>query len=394
MKQDILTINAGSSSIKFALFEVATPLSPQAAIAGQIDGIGTDAVKLVAKDRDGQRIADEAVPGGAAARHAQAFDHLLRWFTGSSGGGRIVGVGHRVVHGGDRFSHPVRIDATVTGQLAEYNALAPLHQPHNLNGIGAIAEILPDVPQVACFDTAFHRTQPPIAQMYGLPRRFTEEGAKRYGFHGISYEYIARVLPEHTVRADGRVVVAHLGNGASMTAMVNRRCVATTLGFSTIDGLVMGTRCGSIDPGLILHLMNTKGYGYEELTQILYKESGLLGVSGLSPDMRTLLASDKPEANEAVDLFCYRISRELGSLAAAAGGLDALVFTGGIGENAAEVRRRVCLLAHWLGIEIDDAANARRAVRISKPDSPTDVLVIPTNEEWMIAQSVQSLLEL
>ena len=394
MKQDILTINAGSSSIKFALFELLKPLSRKASISGQIDGIGTDEIRLVAKDQSGKRIIDQILPGGAAIDHKQAFDHLLHWITTYENSGQIVAVGHRVVHGGDCFSHPVVLENSILEQLAKYNSLAPLHQPHSLNGVYAIQALLANVPQVACFDTAFHRTQPGIAQIYALPRKITEEGAKRYGFHGISYEYIARVLPQHTDRADARVVVAHLGNGASMAAIVKRECVATTLGFSTIDGLVMGTRCGTMDPGLILHLMESKGLGVKEMTQILYKESGLLGVSGISQDMRTLLASDKPEAQEAVDLFCYRIVRELGSLSAAAGGLDALVFTGGIGEHASEVRRRVCQLAQWQGIRIDCEANARNDLRISTQDSAVDVLVIPTNEEWMIAQDAQVLLKL
>ena len=392
--QGILTINAGSSSIKFALFEVANPLSEKASIAGQIDGIGTDAIHLAAKNRAGQRIADQAVPGAAATNHQQAFDHLLQWFTSQQGSGQIVAVGHRVVHGGDAYSHPIRLDQAALDQLAQYAKLAPLHQPHNLNGVLAIRAILPDVPQVACFDTAFHRTQPPIAQMYGLPRKLTEEGAKRYGFHGISYEYIASVLPTHTAKADGRVVVAHLGNGASMTAMVERKCLATTLGFSTIDGLVMGTRCGTIDPGLILHLMESKGMGVKEMTQLLYKESGLLGVSGISNDMRTLVASDQPEAKEAIELFCYRIVRELGSLSAAAGGLDAIVFTGGIGEHNPGLRQRICEQAAWQGVTIDAAANARNEVRVSAADSAVDVMVIPTNEEWMIARQAQTLLAL
>jgi len=265
-----------------------------------------------------------------------------------------------------------------------------LHQPHNLNGIYAIEKVLAGVPQVACFDTAFHRTQPEIAQMYGLPRKYTEEGARRYGFHGISYEYIASVLPQHCKKADGRVIVCHLGNGASMTAMVNRKCVATTLGFSTLDGLIMGTRCGPIDPGLILHIMESKGFGVKEMTNLLYKESGLLGVSGISQDMRTLVASDKPEAKEAIELFCYRIVRELGSLAAAAGGLDAIVFTGGIGEHNPGLRSNICKQASWQGISLDEEANKSGEHRISAADSAVDVFVIPTNEEWMIARHTQA----
>ncbi len=394
MKRSILTINAGSSSIKFALFELAQPISEKAYISGQIDGIGTEEIRLVAKNGQGERIADQILPGGSATKHKEAFDHLLRWITCNDNDSTIVAVGHRVVHGGDRFSHPVVLDDAVLEELEKFTKLAPLHQPHNLNGIYAIKGILPAVPQIGCFDTAFHRTQPHIAQIYGLPRKITEEGAKRYGFHGISYEYIASMLPQYTGKANGRVVVAHLGNGASMTAMLERKCVATTLGFSTIDGLVMGTRCGTLDPSLVLHLMESKGLSIKEMTHLLYKESGLLGVSGISQDMRTLLASDKPEAKEAIELFCYRIVRELGSLSAAIGGLDALVFTGGIGENNPYLRQKICAQARWQGIVIDADANARRDVLISTKDSAVDVLVIPTNEELMIARDTQSLLKL
>ena len=392
MQQSILTINAGSSSVKFALFELAEHINEKAAISGQIDGIGTAHVRLVAKDNTGTRIVDQALPAGAD--HATSFDQLLHWFSSSAKGGKIVAVGHRVVHGGDRYSHPVVLSAADLEQLAQYSRLAPLHQPHNLNGIYAIEKVLADVPQIACFDTAFHRTQSEIAQMYGLPRKYSEEGAKRYGFHGISYEYIASVLPQHCKKADGRVIVCHLGNGASMTAMVGRKCVATTLGFSTLDGLIMGTRCGPIDPGLILHIMESKGFGVKEMTNLLYKESGLLGVSGISQDMRTLVASDKPEAKEAIELFCYRIVRELGSLAAAAGGLDAVVFTGGIGEHNPGLRSNICKQASWQGITLDEAANKSGEHRISAADSAVDVFVIPTNEEWMIARHTQALLGL
>ena len=393
MKQAILTINAGSSSIKFALFPLAKPISPEAEVSGQIDGIGTAATKMVAKDRSGARIADQAIPGEQVS-HDQAFDALLKWFQATQTGWQIIAVGHRVVHGGDRYSQPTVIDATVLAHLTSFIPLAPLHEPHNVAGIRALQALMPDVPQVACFDTAFHRSQPDVAQVFGLPRALTAEGIKRYGFHGLSYEFIARALPEHSHRANGRVVVAHLGNGASMAAMVNRKCVATTLGFSTIDGLLMGTRCGNLDPGVVLHLMETKGYTVKDMTRILYKESGLLGVSGISQDMRTLLASEAPEAREAVDLFCYRIVRELGSLIAAAGGIDALVFTGGIGEHAAEVRRRVCLQLGWLGLQLDAEANARHANVVSAGQSQVDVLVIPTNEEWMMAHHAQTLLAL
>lgn len=393
MKQAILTINAGSSSIKFALFPLAKPISPDAEVSGQIDGIGTAATKMVAKDRSGAKIADQAIAGEQVS-HDQAFDALLKWFQATQTGWQIVAVGHRVVHGGDRYSQPTVIDATVLAHLTGFIPLAPLHEPHNVAGIRALQALMPEVPQVACFDTAFHRSQPDVAQVFGLPRALTAEGIKRYGFHGLSYEFIARALPEHSHRADGRVVVAHLGNGASMSAMVNRKCVATTLGFSTIDGLLMGTRCGNLDPGVVLHLMESKGYTVKDMTRILYKESGLLGVSGISQDMRTLLTSEQPEAREAVELFCYRIVRELGSLVAAAGGIDALVFTGGIGEHAAEVRRRVCLQLEWLGLRLDPEANARHANVISAGNSNVDVLVIPTNEEWMMAHHAQTLLAL
>ncbi|MFZ1243770.1 MAG: acetate/propionate family kinase [Azonexus sp.] len=393
MNQGILTINAGSSSIKFALFPLAHPISPDAEVSGQIDGIGTNATKLVAKDKSGQKIADQAIVGEQVS-HDQAFDALLKWFMSTHAGWQIVAVGHRVVHGGERYSQPTIVDETVLGHLISFIPLAPLHEPHNVAGIRALQALLPDVPQIACFDTAFHRSQPDVAQTFGLPRALTAEGIKRYGFHGLSYEFIARALPQHSHRANGRVVVAHLGNGASMAAMVNRKCVATTLGFSTIDGLLMGTRCGNLDPGVILHLMETKGLSVKDMTRMLYKESGLLGVSGISQDMRTLLGSDKPEAHEAVDLFCYRIARELGSLVAAASGVDALVFTGGIGEHAAEVRRRVCIQSEWLGIRLDPEANARHDIVISAGNSSVDVLVIPTNEEWMMAHHAQTLLSL
>ena len=393
MQQGILTINAGSSSIKFALFPLAHPISPEAEVSGQIDGIGTNATKMVAKDRAGTKIADQAIAGQAVS-HDQAFDALLQWFQATQSSWQIVAVGHRVVHGGDLYSQPTVVDAQVVEHLSSFIPLAPLHEPHNVAGIRALHKLMPDVPQIACFDTAFHRSQSDVAQAFALPRALSAEGIKRYGFHGLSYEFIARALPQHSSRATGRVVVAHLGNGASMAAMVNRKCVATTLGFSTIDGLMMGTRCGNLDPGVVLHLMETKGLSIKDMTRILYKESGLLGVSGISQDMRTLLASDKPEAEEAVKLFCYRIVRELGSLVAAAGGLDALVFTGGIGEHAAEVRRRVCEQSEWLGIRLDPEANARHDVVISAGDSSVDVLVIPTNEEWMMAHHAQTLLAL
>ena len=392
--QAILTINAGSSSIKFAIFSLTHPLADTALVSGQIDGIGTAEARLVAKDHAQIKVADEQLPI-ANPSHQQAFDHLFKWFDEHGSGREIIAVGHRVVHGGQRYAKPIRLDGPTLEQLASLTPLAPLHQPHNLAGIHAIQALMPEVPQVACFDTAFHRHQPDVAQLFGLPRHITAEGVRRYGFHGLSYEYIARVLPQHSSRADGRVVICHLGNGSSMAAMVGRKGVASTMGFTAVDGLMMGTRTGNLDPGVILYLMENKGMGVKELTRLLYKESGLLGVSGISQDMRTLLASDKPEAAEAVELYCYRIVRELGSLAAAAGGLDALVFTGGIGENSNLIRSKVMGYLGFLGLKEDvkanEAARFGNAGIISAEGSPVCAVVIPTNEELMIAHDTARL---
>ncbi len=393
MSSGILTINAGSSSIKFSFYELNGGLSPKPAISGQIDGIGAEA-RLVARDQRGKHEIPLDLDGEQEAQHQASLNFLFGWLRDARSGTTLAAVGHRVVHGGELFSAPMVVDRDSLQQLEQFIQLAPLHQPHNLNGIRVIARLLPDVRQVACFDTAFHRSNPPVAQAFAIPRALSAEGIKRYGFHGLSYEYIARVLPEHTGKAEGRVVVAHLGNGASACAMVGRKSIASTMGFTAIDGLMMGTRTGAIDPGVLLYLIDNKGMDSAALTRLLYKESGLLGVSGISQDMRTLLASDAPEAAEAIDLFCYRIVREIGSLAAAVGGLDALVFTGGIGEHAGEVRRRVCSRLGWLGGELDDAANDAGRLRISTAGSKVDLLVIPTDEEWMIAHHTQTLLAL
>jgi acetate kinase len=298
------------------------------------------------------------------------------------------------VHGGSLYSQPIILTPAVLAELEQFVLLAPLHQPHNLAGINALSALLPEIPQIACFDTAFHRTQPPVAQMFAIPKALTAEGVKRYGFHGLSYEYIARVLPEHTAKADGRVLVAHLGNGASLCAMLGRRSQGSSMGFTAIDGLMMGTRTGALDPGVLLYLLENKGMGVKDLTNLLYKQSGLLGVSGISQDMRTLLASDDPAAEEAVELFCYRAITQIGALAAAIGGLDALVFTGGIGEHASEIRRRIAEGCAWLGLELDNAANMANSTRISTAGSRIDALVIPTDEEWMIAEHTRDLLTL
>jgi acetate kinase len=396
MKQGILTINAGSSSIKFALFELTGGLARHPLLSGQIDGIGAEAM-LVAKDACGQHFPEVILKPGI--RHQDAFDELLRWLAEQREAAienkwTISAVGHRVVHGGELYSQPMRLTPEVLAELEQFTVLAPLHQPHNLAGIHALSALLPEIPQIGCFDTAFHRTQPRVAQMFAIPKALSAEGVKRYGFHGLSYEYIARVLPEHTARADGHVLVAHLGNGASMCAMVGRRSQGSSMGFTAIDGLMMGTRTGALDPGVILYLLENKGMGLKDLTNLLYKQSGLLGVSGISQDMRTLLASDEPAAADAVELFCYRAISQIGSLAAAMGGMDALVFTGGIGEHASEIRQRIAEGCAWLGLELDRAANDCNSIRISTMSSRIDTLVIPTDEEWMIADHTRDLLAL
>jgi acetate kinase len=393
MADALLTLNAGSSSIKFALFRRDDPIPAQPELVGQYDGIGTAQAHLKARDAQGNTLDNTDLALAGDHPHRAALDHLVNWLHDHEAGWKIAGVGHRVVHGAQSYSHPIKLNDAHVARLKEFIPLAPLHQPHNLAGIEAMRAALPGIPQVACFDTAFHRTQPPIAQLFALPRRITAQGVRRYGFHGLSYEYIADVLPQHldAKRADGRVIVAHLGNGASMCAMVGRKSQATTMGFTAVEGLMMGTRTGAIDPGVLLYLMDYDGMDAKALTRLLYKESGLLGVSGISQDMRELLASGQPEAKEAVDLFCYRIVREIGSLAAAIGGLDALVFTGGIGEHAAPVRAQICTQLGWLGLELDTAANAADSERISTAGSPVSALVLPTNEEWILARHTAEL---
>jgi acetate kinase len=323
------------------------------------------------------------------------FGALFDWLGQQTGGRALLAVGHRVVHGGAQFARPAQVTPAVLAQLEKLTPLAPLHQPHNLSAIRAVARLFSKLPQVACFDTEFHASQPWVAQACAMPRRFTEAGIKRYGFHGLSYEYIASALPAHLgAVAEGRVVVAHLGNGASLCAMRGRRSVASTMGFSTLDGLMMGTRCGSLDPGVVLHLLQ-QGMSVQALEKLLYEESGLLGVSGLSGDMRTLQASAAPEARQAIELYAYRLNQQLGSMAAALGGLDALIFTAGIGENSATMRQRVGSGAAWLGLALDAAANqaaASSARCISLATSRVAAWVIPTNEELMIARHTQAVL--
>ncbi len=390
MSEAILVLNAGSSSLKFSLFADGAAL--ELALRGQVEGIGT-APRFVAKDRAGAVVDEKAWDGAAALDHAGAVDHLMAFLARQVSRGALRAVGHRVVHGGTRYAAPVRVDAAVVDALAELVPLAPLHQPHNLAPIRAIAKRMPSLPQVACFDTAFHRSAPPVAQAFALPPEITERGVRRYGFHGLSYEYVASAMRAVDAKAaSGRMVVAHLGNGASMCAIAGGKSVATTMGFTALDGLMMGTRAGNLDPGVLVWLIDEMKMGPRDLERLLYHRSGLLGVSGVSSDMRTLLASDEPRAAFAIELFCYRIARELGSLAAALGGLDALVFTGGIGEHAAPIRERVVRAAGWLGLELDDAANRSRASRITAARSRVPAYVVPTDEELMIARHVHALL--
>ena len=383
----VLVLNAGSSSLKFALFPIDPQLAESPALSGQIEGIGASP-EMIAKSSDGARYRENVdVSGEQEEQHKDALDHLFGWLSTHSPELEIIAAGHRVVHGGESYSAPVLLDEAVLAKLDTFVPLAPLHQPHNLRAVRAVASLMPSIPQVGCFDTAFHRSQTPLAQAFALPRAITAEGVKRYGFHGLSYDYVARLMPQVIgERARGAVVIAHLGNGASMCALREGRSVASTMGFTAVEGLMMGTRTGSLDPGVLLYLMEQKGMDAKTLTDLLYKQSGLLGVSGISQDMRTLLASDAPEAHEAIELFCYRIARELGSLAAAAQGLDALIFTGGIGEHAAPVRARVAAMSTWLGIAIDPELNDAHATRIDTPGSRVAVAVIPTNEEGMIAR--------
>ncbi|MBX3355035.1 MAG: acetate/propionate family kinase [Phycisphaeraceae bacterium] len=389
----VVVLNAGSSSIKFSLFVIVEESHGQSlrlVVRGQVEGLHTHS-RFVAHDAGGVECSRHEWSNAGGIGHEGAVAHLVEFLRERASEWTLRAVGHRVVHGGLLYSCPVIVDATILDSLARLNPLAPLHQPHNLAPIRMIAERLPNLPQVACFDTAFHRSQPEVAQAYALPPDITERGVRRYGFHGLSYEYVAEAIrrldPEV---ASGRVVVAHLGNGSSMCAMLGCRSMATTMGFTAVDGLPMGTRCGSVDPGLVLYLMDELKMDLRAIEKLIYTQSGLLGVSGISSDMRALLTSRDPRAAEAVDLFVYRIGRELGSLAAAVGGLDGLVLTAGIGEHAAPIRSRIGQAAAWLGVEVDESANSapwrEEGWKISTPGSRVAVWVIPTNEELMIAR--------
>ncbi|MCC7548367.1 MAG: acetate/propionate family kinase [Burkholderiales bacterium] len=391
MDPAIAVLNAGSSSIKFSLF-VLRAGALELTHRGRIEGLFT-APHFVARDRGGQIVGEKSWGSGAPLGHGGALAHLLGYVRELLAGRHLAGIGHRVVHGGANHLQPVRVDAAVLEDLERHVPLAPLHQPHNLAPIRELLETAPDLPQVACFDTSFHRGMPQLAQMFALPFEMYEQGVRRYGFHGLSYEYVASVMGDVDSRAaHGRCVVLHLGNGSSMCALLAGHSVATTMGFTAADGLPMGTRCGALDPGVLLYLMERRGMDARQLQELLYQQSGMLGVSGVSSDMRALLASDEPRARLAVDLYCYRIGRELGSLAAALGGIDALVFTAGIGENAAPIRERVCQHAAWLGVELDGEANRAGGPRLSTTASRVSAWVIPTDEESMIARHTRTVI--
>jgi acetate kinase len=386
-----LVLNAGSSSLKFCVYRRPSEQSWRLESRGQIDGIGTSP-RLSAKAESGASIADETLDASVKDGR-KAVEILAEWLRSHYGGARVLGVGHRVVHGGAIHAAPCVITPKILEELRSLIPLAPLHQPYNLAAIEAVSERRPDVPQVACFDTSFHRGQPAVAELVPLPKAIRDTGVQRYGFHGLSYEYIASVLPEVAPGiADGRVIVAHLGSGASLCALKARKSVESTLGFTALDGLCMGTRPGSVDSGVILHLFQTMGRSAADVEKLLYKQSGLLGISGISNDMRELIDNPDPAARLAVDYFVYQAAKQIGALAAVIGGVDALVFTAGIGEHSAEIRRRICEASAWLGVKLNTAANAAHQTRISAPDSRVSAWMIPTNEELMIARHMGALL--
>jgi acetate kinase len=390
-KGGILVLNAGSSSLKFALYQAGPAESLRLSSRGEIERIGAEP-HFVVTDASGKVLAEQNWEAEKSVGVHDLLQVLMGWIESHFGAGHLVAAGHRVALGGLEHSGPMLLTDAVIDRLRRLVPLAPLHQPHNLDPIEALWKFHPAMPQVACFDTAFHRTMPPVAELYGLPRSLTEAGARRYGFHGLSYEYIAGELPMIDAEAAvGRTVVAHLGSGASMCALAGGRSVATTMGFSPLSGLVMGTRPGELDPGVLFWLMREKNLSWDEIESKLYCDSGLLGVSGISGDMRVLLASTDQHAREAVDLFVYRICRELGSLAAALNGLDALVFTGGIGEHAAPIRAAVCRQCAWLGIAIDETANQRGGPMLNTTNSQVKVWVVPTDEELMIARHTAAI---
>jgi len=387
----ILVVNAGSSSVKFQIFGLATAGVPQRLVKGRMDGIGTRP-RLQAENSEGSSLVDKTYRSEEISDVPAAIGATADWLRETQHF-RLLAVGHRVVHGGPSYDRPVLVDQKVLKRLEQYNSLAPLHQPNNLAPIRSLLTRRPELAQVACFDTAFHRTHPAVADRYAIPERFYQEGVRRYGFHGLSYEYVAGRLREVAPEiAEKRVIVAHLGSGASMCALSGRKSIETTMGFTALDGLPMGTRPGQIDPGVLLYLLTEKGMVPEDLEELLYRESGLKGLSGISNDMRELEASDDPAAALAIDYFVYRIGLNAGMLTAALGGLDAFIFTAGIGENSATIRARVAEKLAWLGTSLDPAANKAGKPRISQAQCRVPLLVVPTDEELMIARHTLSLL--
>jgi acetate kinase len=388
MSEDLIgVINAGSSSLKFSIYQGDTCL-----LNGQVDGIGVRPAAM-AKTGTGEAVLPPDLSAAPPKTPADALIALMPWLQRWLAGRTLAAMGHRVVHGGPKYAAPQRVTRALLDELAAFIPLAPLHEPYNLSPIRVAIDRDPDLPQVACFDTAFHRTVPEVAQLFALPYEMAERGIRRYGFHGLSYEYIASVLPETAPEiAGGRVVVAHLGNGASLCAMRAGRSMATTMGFSALDGLPMGTRCGQLDPAVVLHLIRTEGMAAEAVEALLYRKSGMLGLSGLSSDFRDLLASDAPRARLAVAVFVHQVARNVASLAGALGGLDGIVFTAGVGENAAAIRAAVCEACSWMGVTLDAAANAVHGPRISAPGSRVGAYVIPTDENLMIARHTRAAL--
>ena len=379
-------INAGSSSLKFSVYEGERRL-----LAGQVDGLGARP-SASATGPDGEAIPPPDLGAAPPSTPSEVLPAVLPWTRERLGARRLAALGHRVVHGGLHHSRPARVTPELLAELEALVPLAPLHEPHNLAPIKMAMTLNPDLPQLACFDTAFHRTAPEVEQAFALPYAFYDEGVRRYGFHGLSYEYVASVLPQHAPEiAEGRVVVLHLGNGCSACALKAGASIATTMGFTALDGLPMGTRCGALDAGVVLHLIQTKGMAAEALVDLLYRRSGMLGLSGVSSDFRELLASAEPRARFAIDVFCYCTARWIGSLAAALGGLDGAVFTAGVGENAAPIRSAICRACGWLGLELDEAANSEHRTRISTPKSRVAAYVIKTDENLMIARHARAL---
>jgi acetate kinase len=391
MTQTLLTLNAGSSSLKFALFEIADAQADLRA-SGQIEGMGSEP-HFIFRSATGDILQDCHPSVEEAGDHAAVLDHVLAVLGDYLPDAGLCAVGHRVVHGGPNYASPIQVTSELLAELQDFTQLAPLHQPHNLAGIAAAQAAFPHAIQVACFDTAFHRSHPWVNDTFALPRKYYDKGVRRYGFHGLSYEYVTRYLQSTAPQiAAGRVVVAHLGSGASMCAIRNGLSIGSTMGFSALDGLPMGTRCGQLDPGVVLYLLQHEALTPREVSDVLYKDSGLKGLSGLSNDMRLLEAAGTPEAQQAIDYFVFRIRREVGAMAAILGGLDALVFCGGIGENAHLIRQRICHDMDWLGLQLDESANSVNSPVISSEQSRIKVLVVRTDEEAMIARHTLSVL--